>query len=72
MPVPALRRARERWNLGTIWIEKVGFQLALVQEARRAGLPIRELEADKDKVAVMQQAKPAFQTLFRCAIRSLL
>jgi predicted phage terminase large subunit-like protein len=49
--VPALRRARERWGLGAIWIEKVGFQLALVQEARRAGLPIRELEADKDKVA---------------------
>ncbi len=49
--VPALKRAVQRWGLSSVWIEKVGFQLALVQEARRAGIPVRELEADRDKVA---------------------
>lgn len=49
--VPAIRRAVERWGLSAVWVERVGFQLALVQEARRAGLPVRELEADRDKVA---------------------
>ena len=49
--VPAIRRAVQRWNLATVGIERVGFQLALVQEARRAGLPVRELLPDRDKVA---------------------
>lgn len=42
--VPAIAREVERWKSRTVWIEKVAFQLALVQIARRAGLPVRELE----------------------------
>lgn len=49
--VPAIRRAAARWKLSTVWIERVAYQLALVQEARRAGLPVRELSPDRDKVA---------------------
>lgn len=49
--VPAIERAVRKWGTGTVWIEKVGFQLALVQAARRAGIPVRELEADRDKIA---------------------
>jgi predicted phage terminase large subunit-like protein len=49
--VPAMRRAELKWDLTSVWIEKVGFQLAIVQEARRAGVRVRELETKGDKVA---------------------
>jgi predicted phage terminase large subunit-like protein len=58
--VPAISRALNRWELSVVWIEKVGFQLAIIQEARRAGIPVRELEADRDKVA---RALPATAAL---------
>lgn len=54
--VPSIRKAVDRHNLSSVWIEKVGFQLSLIQEARRAGLPVRELEPNKDKVS---RAMPA-------------
>ena len=41
--VPAIRAAVARQGLGVVWVEKAGFQLAIVQEARRAGVPVREL-----------------------------
>lgn len=49
--VPAIRRAVARWELDAVWIEKVGFQIALIQEARRAGVPVREATPDRDKVS---------------------
>jgi predicted phage terminase large subunit-like protein len=49
--VPALRRMFERFQPDTIAIEATAFQLALLQEARRAGLPIRALRADRDKIS---------------------
>lgn len=49
--VPAIARMTARWHLSAVHIERAGFQLALVQEARRAGLPVFELTADKDKIA---------------------
>lgn len=58
--VPAMRRAVERWGLTTVWIEKVGFQLSLIQQAVRSGLPVRELVPDRDKVA---RALPATAAL---------
>ena len=39
---------------------QVAFQLALIQEARRAGLPVREVVPDRDKVA---RALPATAAL---------
>jgi predicted phage terminase large subunit-like protein len=49
--VPALRAAFDRHRPMFIGIERTGFQLGIVQEARRSGLPIRELTADADKVS---------------------
>ncbi len=49
--VPALQRMYQRWRPSTVGIESVAFQLSIVQEARRTGLPIRELKPDKDKVS---------------------
>ncbi len=49
--VPLIRRVYERWRPGYLAIERVAYQLALVQAARRDGLPVRELKADRDKVS---------------------
>lgn len=58
--VPVVARAVARWRLGFVGVEKVGFQLALLQQARREGLPVRELIPDHDKVA---RALPATAAL---------
>ena len=49
--VPWMRGARDQWQLPALWVEKSGFQLAILQAARRAGLPVRELRPDRDKVS---------------------
>ncbi|MGH7293515.1 MAG: phage terminase large subunit, partial [Polyangiaceae bacterium] len=59
--VPAIARAVQLWNPMFVGIEKAGFQLGIVQEARRAGLPVRELVPDKDKFARAVAATPAFE-----------
>ena len=47
--VPQIKRAIGIHNLEWVGIEKTGYQLAIVQFARREGLRIKELRADKDK-----------------------
>lgn len=59
--VPAMRRAVTKWDLSSVWVERVGFQLAIVQEAQRAGVPVRELETKGDKVARSLPATAAFE-----------
>lgn len=49
--VPMLRQVWERWQPGFFGIESVAYQLTLIQAAVRAGLPARELKADRDKVS---------------------
>lgn len=49
--VPLLEAAYARWRHGYIGVERVAYQLTLIQAARRKGLPVRELIADRDKVA---------------------
>jgi predicted phage terminase large subunit-like protein len=49
--VPALSATHARWRPGFIGVERAGFQLTIIQEARRAGLPIRELRPDSDKLS---------------------
>lgn len=49
--VPAIERIVKAWGVSTVWIERTAFQLAIVQAAQRAGVPVRELTPDKDKVA---------------------
>lgn len=48
---PMIRRAYERWDHDWIGVEAVAYQLTLVQELARKGLPVRPLRPDKDKVA---------------------
>ena len=59
--VPAMREMVERHRLNAIWVEKVGFQLALIQQARAQGLPVRELTPDRDKVARAMPATAALE-----------
>ncbi|ROL57852.1 hypothetical protein D9V84_03815 [Bacteroidetes/Chlorobi group bacterium Naka2016] len=40
-----------RWKPVLIGIESVQYQMTLVQSARKLGLPVKELKADKDKIA---------------------
>lgn len=40
-----------RWKPRLVGIESVQYQASLVQRARRLGLPIKELRADRDKIA---------------------
>lgn len=49
--IPLLKKALADWQLDYIGIERAGYQLALVQMARREGLPVVELKADRDKVS---------------------
>lgn len=49
--IPLLKKALTDWQLDYIGIERAGYQLALVQMARREGLPVVELKADRDKVS---------------------
>jgi predicted phage terminase large subunit-like protein len=41
--IPALRRTMSRFDLSYAAIERAGYQLALIQDARRQGLRVREL-----------------------------
>jgi predicted phage terminase large subunit-like protein len=47
--VPQIKRMVGIHNLEWVGIERAGYQLAIVQFARREGLRIKELRADKDK-----------------------
>ena len=49
--VPLIRRCFEKWNPSKIKIESVAYQLSLIQQARRDGLPVSEIKRDKDKVS---------------------
>jgi len=59
--VPAIQRVVQQHGVRLVWIERVAFQLAIVQEARRAGIPVRELTPDKDKVARAMPVTAAFE-----------
>lgn len=46
-----MQRAYMRYKPAFIGIERTGYQLTFVQEMCRSGLPVKELVADRDKVA---------------------
>jgi len=48
--IPRLRRAHDRWG-GPLIVERATRQMSIIQEAVRAGLPVKEVKAEKDKVA---------------------
>jgi len=49
--LPILQKVYDKYTPTYIGIERAGYQLAMVQIAQRSGLPIKELKADRDKVA---------------------
>jgi predicted phage terminase large subunit-like protein len=49
-----------KYQASFVAVESVGFQLALCQLAYQAGVPIREMKADHDKVSRAIAATPAF------------
>jgi|TARA_R110002020_G_scaffold15995_4_gene56802 predicted phage terminase large subunit-like protein len=49
--IPAMERFIDKWNMAWLGVEDSSFGLGVVQMARRKGLPIRSLKADKSKVA---------------------
>lgn len=48
--IPRFRAAYGKWG-GHLTVERATRQMGIVQEAERAGLPIREVRAEKDKIA---------------------
>jgi predicted phage terminase large subunit-like protein len=59
--IPRIRQMIEKWNLAFVLVERVGFQLTLIQQGRREGLPLRELTADRDKIARLFAAVPMIE-----------
>jgi predicted phage terminase large subunit-like protein len=49
--IERMRRSFERWSPGYFAVERTTKQLAIIQDAQRSGLPIREVRADRDKQA---------------------
>jgi predicted phage terminase large subunit-like protein len=56
-----MERLCARHDLGAYWVESAGYQLSMIQHMRRAGLPVRKLQADKDKVSRALAATPEFE-----------
>ena len=52
------------WDAEWVGFESVAFQLTLVQHARKRGMPVEKLAADKDKVA---RARPAAAAMERAS-----
>ena len=48
--IPMIKDKVREHDLSYVGIEKVGFQLALIQIARKEGLLVKELRADRDKI----------------------
>ena len=49
--LPLIQRVINKFNPVFVGIERAGFQLSIVQLARRQGIPVKELRADRDKVS---------------------
>lgn len=56
--LPLITRAHQRWHHAYIAVEAVAYQLTMVQNALRAGLPVKRLEVDKDKLSRALGAQP--------------
>ena len=49
--IPKIRQKMAQYDLQWVGMERAGFQLSLIQFAKRDGLAVKELRADKDKVS---------------------
>ncbi len=50
IPGPAQPEFLAQNHIGTIKVESIGYQVALIQALRERGLPVEEVRPDKDKV----------------------
>jgi len=48
--VPLMWNAYRKWDLSSMWVEQVNFELSIIQDARRKGLPVRAVHPKADKV----------------------
>ena len=48
--IPAIKRAMDKNKLKYVGIERQGFQTTIIQMAQRAGIRVKNLKTDKDKV----------------------
>ena len=49
--LPKIESMINKWNMAWLGVEDASFGLGIIQMARRQGLPIRNLKADKSKTA---------------------
>ena len=49
--IPKIRQKMKEFDLQWVGMERAGFQLSLIQFAKRDGLAVKELKADKDKIS---------------------
>ena len=49
--IPRIRQKMKEFDLQWVGMERAGFQLSLIQFAKRDGLAVKELRADKDKIS---------------------
>jgi predicted phage terminase large subunit-like protein len=49
--IPRIRQKMAEYDLQWVGMERAGFQLSLIQFAKRDGLAVKELKADKDKIS---------------------
>jgi predicted phage terminase large subunit-like protein len=64
--LPRIRSCMSRWGASLAWIEDSGYQLSMIQDARRRGIPVRTwgrkldagLRVEGDKVALAYSATP--------------
>lgn len=54
--IPRIRAQADKRGARTIWIEKTIYHTTLIADARRQGLPIRELKPDASKIVRAQPA----------------
>lgn len=59
--LPSIKGEMKRSGAKFAGIEAVAFQLSLIQAARREGIPVREIVADKDKVVRAIAATPLME-----------
>jgi predicted phage terminase large subunit-like protein len=67
--VGLMRTGLTKWSAAWVGVEKVAYQLTLFQAARRAGLPVRAITADKDKFSRALSASARYEagTIFHPA-----
>lgn len=60
--IPTMQRLKDRWQASYLAIEKFGYQLETVQNARFAGLPVHEIAPKGDKVAKSWEAAAKWES----------